>query len=41
MPMLDCTGIFYMRPKPNDLAQREAPINNKSLTSDKKIKGVA
>lgn len=35
--MLDCTAIFYMRPKLHDLAQREAAINNKSLNSDKKI----
>lgn len=35
--MLDCTDIFYMGPKLNDLAQREAAINNKSLTSDNKI----
>lgn len=29
--------FFYMGPKLHDLAQRAAMINNKSLTSDKKI----
>jgi len=43
MSMLEHTGIFWygsIWPKLHYLAQRKAAINNKALTSDKKLKGM-